>query len=170
MTTATMSMTPKPVEVPAGHAVLNADLAIPDGARGLVVFAHGSGSSRLSSRNRAVARALQQRGFGTLLLDLLTQAEERVDVRTAEFRFDISLLGTRVSAAVDWAGADKRTASLSVGLFGASTGAAAALIAAAERPDAVRAIVSRGGRPDLAGAALPLVRAPSLLIVGERDE
>jgi putative phosphoribosyl transferase len=170
MTTATMSITPRPVQVPVGDAVLNADLAIPERARGLVVFAHGSGSSRLSSRNRAVARELQHGGFGTLLLDLLTQTEERVDVRTAEFRFDIPLLGTRVSAAVDWAGADERTASLAVGLFGASTGAAAALIAAAERPHAVRAVVSRGGRPDLAGAALPRVRAPSLLIVGERDE
>src|SRR5436190_1878900 len=170
MTPATMLITPRPIQVSAGDAVLNADLAIPERARGLVIFAHGSGSSRLSSRNRAVARALQHGGFGTLLLDLLTQAEERVDVRTAEFRFDIPLLGTRVSAAVDWAGADQRTGSLAVGLFGASTGAAAALIAAAERPHAVRAIVSRGGRPDLAGAALPHVRAPSLLIVGERDE
>jgi len=170
MTSATMSITSRPIQVPAGDAVLNADLAIPERALGLVVFAHGSGSSRLSSRNRAVAHALEHGGFGTVLLDLLTPAEERVDLRTAEFRFNIPLLGTRVSAAVDWAGTDERTRSLGIGLFGASTGAAAALIAAAERPHAVRAVVSRGGRPDLAGAALPHVRAPSLLIVGERDE
>lgn len=170
MTAATTSIAPRPVQVPVGDAVLIADLAIPERARGLVVFAHGSGSSRLSSRNRAVALALQHGGFGILLLDLLTQAEERVDVRTAEFRFDISLLGTRVSAAVDWACADERTAPFPIGLFGASTGAAAALIAAADRPAAVRAVVSRGGRPDLAGSALERVRAPSLLIVGERDE
>jgi len=170
MTSATMSITSRPIQVPAGDAVLNADLAIPERALGLVVFAHGSGSSRLSNRNRAVAHALEHGGFGTVLLDLLTPAEERVDLRTAEFRFNIPLLGTRVSAAVDWAGTDERTRSLGIGLFGASTGAAAALIAAAERPHAVRAVVSRGGRPDLAGAALPHVRAPSLLIVGERDE
>jgi putative phosphoribosyl transferase len=170
MTTATTSIVPRPVEVPVDDAILNADLAIPERARGLVVFAHGSGSSRLSSRNRAVAHALRRGGFGTLLLDLLTAAEERIDVRTAEFRFDIPLLGTRVSAAVDWAGADERTATLPIGLFGASTGAAAALIAAAERAPSVRAVVSRGGRPDLAGTALARVRAPSLLIVGELDE
>jgi putative phosphoribosyl transferase len=170
MPTATSSVTPKPVQVPVFDAVLNADLAMPPRARGLVIFAHGSGSSRLSSRNRAVALALQHAGFATLLLDLLTQAEERVDVRTAEFRFDIPLLGTRVAAAVDWVGADQRTAPLPIGLFGASTGAAAALIAAADRSAAVRAIVSRGGRADLAGPALERVRAPSLLIVGERDE
>jgi putative phosphoribosyl transferase len=169
MTTAT-SVTPRPVQLRAGDVVLNADLALPECARGLVVFAHGSGSSRLSGRNRAVALALQHGGFGTLLLDLLTQDEERVDVRTAEFRFDIPLLGIRVTAAVDWAIADERTSPLPIGLFGASTGAAAALIAAAERHDAVRAIVSRGGRPDLAGSALERVRAPSLLVVGERDD
>jgi pimeloyl-ACP methyl ester carboxylesterase len=170
MANATMSVVPRPVQVPVDDAVLNADLAIPERAQGLVIFAHGSGSSRLSSRNRAVALALQHGGFGTLLLDLLTQAEERVDIQTAAFRFDIPLLGTRVSAAVDWAGSDERTAALPTGLFGASTGAAAALIAAAERPAAIRAVVSRGGRPDLAGVALERVRAPSLLIVGERDD
>jgi putative phosphoribosyl transferase len=170
MTTATTSVAPRPVEVPVSDAILNADLAIPERARGLVVFAHGSGSSRLSSRNRAVAHALQRGGFGTLLLDLLTKVEERIDVRTSELRFDIPLLGTRVSAAVDWASADERTARLPIGLFGASTGAAAALIAAAERATCVRAVVSRGGRPDLAGTALARVRAPSLLIVGERDD
>jgi len=145
-------------------------LTVTNGARGLIVFAHGSGSSRHSSRNRAVAVALQHAGFGTLLLDLLTDAEERVDVRTAEFRFDIPLLGGRVSVAVGWSRSDTRTAALPVGLFGASTGAAAALIAAADRPVEVAAVVSRGGRPDLAGAALEHVRAPTLLIVGERDD
>jgi pimeloyl-ACP methyl ester carboxylesterase len=158
------------VQVASGADVLYGDLTIPDHATGLVVFAHGSGSSRHSSRNRAVAHALQLGGFGTLLLDLLTEAEERVDVHTAEFRFDIPLLGRRVSAAVGWARDDDRTSALPVGLFGASTGAAAALIAAADRPADVRAVVSRGGRPDLAGPALERVRAPSLLIVGERDE
>jgi putative phosphoribosyl transferase len=163
-------LTPRPVQVADGTDVLYGDLTIPDAARGLVVFAHGSGSSRHSSRNRAVAHALQNGGFGTLLLDLLTEAEERVDVHTAEFRFDIPLLGRRVSAAIAWARADERTGALPVGLFGASTGAAAALIGAADRPADVRAVVSRGGRPDLAGPSLARVRAPSLLIVGERDE
>jgi putative phosphoribosyl transferase len=160
----------RPVQIPAGDDILIGDLAIPDRARGLVVFAHGSGSSRHSSRNRAVAGALQHHRFATLLLDLLTEVEERTDVVTAEFRFDIPLLGRRVSLAVDWILADERTARLPIGLFGASTGAAAALIAAANRPQAVRSVVSRGGRPDLAGAALEHVRAPVLLIVGERDE
>jgi pimeloyl-ACP methyl ester carboxylesterase len=163
-------LTPRPVQIADGADILYGDLTIPDGARGLVVFAHGSGSSRHSSRNRAVAHALQIGGFATLLLDLLTEAEERVDVHTAEFRFDIPMLGRRVAAAIEWARTDERTSPLPVGLFGASTGAAAALIAAARRPADVRAVVSRGGRPDLAGAALADVRAPSLLIVGERDE
>ena len=163
-------LTPRPVQIAAGADVLYGDLTIPDEARGLVVFAHGSGSSRHSSRNRAVALSLQHGGFATLLMDLLTEAEERVDVHTAEFRFDIPLLGRRVSAAVAWAREDERTQPLPIGLFGASTGAAAALIAAADRPADVRAVVSRGGRADLAGAALGRVRAPSLLIAGERDE
>jgi pimeloyl-ACP methyl ester carboxylesterase len=157
------------VQIPAGDTVLNGDLTIPEEPRGLIVFAHGSGSSRHSTRNRAVALALQHERYATLLLDLLTEAEERTDVRTAEFRFDIALLGARVSAAVDWARVDQRTSRFGLGLFGASTGAAAALIAAAEQPMAVRAVVSRGGRPDLAGAALESVRAPVLLIVGEYD-
>ncbi|MEV0405598.1 alpha/beta family hydrolase [Actinoallomurus sp. NPDC050550] len=140
---------------------LEADLT--DGERGLVVFAHGSGSSRRSPRNRQVAAALNTAGFGTLLFDLLTPDEELEDTRTARLRFDIPLLARRLSAVVGWA------ATRPVGLFGASTGAAAALVTAAERPDDVAAVVSRGGRPDLAGEALAVVRAPTLLIVGGRD-
>jgi dienelactone hydrolase len=153
---------------PVGH--VEADLVVPPRASALVVFAHGSGSSRFSSRNRAVAESLQRRGLGTVLLDLLTRDEERIDLQTMEYRFDIDRLGTRVVAATDWLQrrADLRT--LPIGCFGASTGAAAALIAAAERPEIVRAVVSRGGRPDLAGSALPKVKAPTLLIVGGRDE
>jgi pimeloyl-ACP methyl ester carboxylesterase len=170
MSGTTTTATPRPVQIPAGDAILNGDLTIPDGSRGLVVFAHGSGSSRHSTRNRGVAQALQHEHYATLLLDLLTEREERTDVVTAEFRFDIALLGGRVSAALDWARADERTRWLPLGLFGASTGAAAALIVAAEHPKTVRAVVSRGGRPDLAGGALEAVRAPVLLIVGERDD
>ena len=157
------------VSIGAGHQI-EADLRVPERAIGLVLFAHGSGSSRFSSRNRAVAESLQQRGLATLLLDLLTREEERVDVRTAEFRFDIDRLGKRVIAATDWLQKREDLLSLPVGYFGASTGAAAALIAAAERPRSARAVVSRGGRPDLAGAALAKVRAPTLLIVGGHDE
>jgi len=149
---------------------LSGDLSLPPDARGLVVFAHGSGSSRHSSRNRTVAEVLQHADLGTLLLDLLTEQEERTDIITAEFRFDIPLLSVRVVGAIDWAAAQDPTASLPVGVFGASTGAAAALIAAAERPAAVRAVVSRGGRPDLAGDSLDSVAAPTLLIVGGRDD
>lgn len=152
-----------------GTDMLDADLHLPDAARGLVIFAHGSGSSRFSSRNRQVAESLNDAGFATLLLDLLTQAEERIDIRTAEYRFDIPRLGGRVVAAADWAANHPAVRTLPVGYFGASTGAAAALIAAAERPRAV-AVVSRGGRPDLAGDALPMVRTPTLLIVGGDDE
>jgi pimeloyl-ACP methyl ester carboxylesterase len=149
---------------------LAADLAIPDDAHGLIVFAHGSGSSRLSSRNQAVAASLWAGGFATLLLDLLTTDEERVDNITREHRFDISLLAERLVTALDWAESDNELRKLPSGLFGASTGAAAALIAAARRPSLVHAVVSRGGRPDLAGAeALGLVRAPTLLIVGGYD-
>jgi dipeptidyl aminopeptidase/acylaminoacyl peptidase len=133
-----------------------------------VIFAHGSGSSRFSSRNRQVAESLNRGQFATLLLDLLTQAEERIDVRTAEYRFDIPLLGRRVIAATDWAARHPVVSDLPIGYFGASTGAAAALIAAAERPNTA-AVVSRGGRPDLAGDALSLVRAATLLIVGGED-
>lgn len=164
------TMSENPVVVPIPGASLNGDLGIPSElASGLVIFAHGSGSSRKSSRNRAVAAALWSGGFATLLLDLLTEGEERTDVVTAEHRFDIELLAERVTMAVDWAKQDDRTAALSIGLFGASTGAAAALVAAAARPNDTKAVVSRGGRPDLAGAALGQVRAPTLLIVGGQD-
>ncbi len=149
------------MKIPAAGVTLEGDLT--DGARGLVVFAHGSGSSRRSPRNRAVAAALHERGFGTLLFDLLTPEEEIEDAATARLRFDIPLLARRLSAVVAWA------VMRPVGLFGASTGAAAALVTAAERPDDVAAVVSRGGRPDLAGEALGLVRAPTLFIVGGRD-
>jgi putative phosphoribosyl transferase len=161
---------PLPVRIDAAGEMLNGDLSLPADAAGLVVFAHGSGSSRHSSRNRMVAESLQRARLGTLMLDLLTETEERVDVITAEFRFDIPLLARRVVSAVDWAKAAQATSALPIGLFGASTGAAAALIAAAERPEDVRAVVSRGGRPDLAEAALERVIAPSLLIVGGRDD
>jgi putative phosphoribosyl transferase len=161
---------PMPVRIEAAGAMLNGDLSLPADAFGLVVFAHGSGSSRHSARNRAVADALQRARLATLMLDLLTDTEERVDAITAEFRFDIPLLADRVIAAVDWARTAQATSSLAIGVFGASTGAAAALIAAAERPEAVRAVVSRGGRPDLAESALDRVVAPALLIVGGRDE
>jgi dienelactone hydrolase len=156
------------VEVVAGDAWLPGTLAVPAGARGAVVFAHGSGSGRLSPRNRAVAQALNGAGLATLLLDLLTGPEAAEDARTARLRFDVGLLGRRVLGAIDWLQTQPE-GTLPLGCFGASTGAAAALIAAAERPRRVRAVVSRGGRPDLAGAALARVTAPTLLIVGERD-
>jgi pimeloyl-ACP methyl ester carboxylesterase len=145
------------------------DLRLPGEPRGIVVFAHGSGSSRHSPRNRMVASVLDDAGFGTLLIDLLTTDEEAVDVRTAELRFDIGLLAERLLAASEAVAADARLRALGLGYFGASTGAAAALVAAAERPEPVRAIVSRGGRPDLAGDVLGLVTAPTLLIVGGLD-
>jgi dienelactone hydrolase len=159
----------RPIALKAGSVTLHADLAIPAGSRGLVLFAHGSGSSRLSPRNRQVAGVLREAGLATLLLDLLTESEEAVDVRTRHLRFDIALLADRLVGATDWAGAQPETRSLKIGYFGASTGAAAALVAAAERPEVVGAIVSRGGRPDLAGVALPRVQAPTLLIVGGHD-
>jgi putative phosphoribosyl transferase len=162
-----------PVTIPAGPAPadvqLQGDLVLPTGAVALILFAHGSGSSRHSPRNRAVARTLQGGGFGTVLLDLLTADEEVLDRQTAELRFDIALLGARVTAAVDEVRRWEETAGLPIGIFGASTGAASALVAAAERPDDVGAIVSRGGRPDLAGAALGRVLAPTLLVVGSED-
>jgi dienelactone hydrolase len=148
---------------------LQGDLAVPAGAVGLVLFAHGSGSGRHSPRNRFVARELQAAGVGTLLLDLLTREEEIVDARTGHLRFDISLLAERLGGATTWLGNDPRTARLKIGYFGASTGAGAALVAAARRPEAIGAVVSRGGRPDLAGPALPAVKAPTLLIVGGDD-
>ncbi|HEY4658900.1 MAG TPA: hypothetical protein VIH11_05275 [Gemmatimonadaceae bacterium] len=153
-----------------GEAQLKGTLAVPDGALALVVFAHGSGSSRRSSRNRFVAQTLHERGIGSLLFDLLTPAEEEVDERTARLRFDIPLLAGRLVGVTDWVRAQVDTGALSLGYFGASTGAAAALVAAGERPGVVKAVVSRGGRPDLAGAALPRVIAPTLLIVGGLDE
>jgi putative phosphoribosyl transferase len=156
------------VEIPP--AGLSGDMMIPAGAEAMIVFAHGSGSSRHSSRNRYVARVLQQGGFGTLLMDLLTAEEEEADLRTGHLRFDIPLLARRLVNATDWLAQNSDTNMLLVGYFGASTGAGAALVAAAERPDAVGAVVSRGGRPDLAGPALPQVQAPTLLIVGGYDE
>jgi dienelactone hydrolase len=158
------------VQIRAGSALLDGDLTLPDRAWGLVAFAHGSGSSRFSGRNRAVAKTLSNAGLGTLLLDLLTRQEEAVDVRTREYRFDIERLGHRMVAAIDWAESEPEISILPIACFGASTGAAAALIAAAERPGAVRAVISRGGRPDLAADALPRVQAPTLLIVGGEDQ
>jgi putative phosphoribosyl transferase len=156
------------IRVPEGR--IEADLRVPDRAVGLVVFAHGSGSSRFSSRNRAVAEYLETNGFATFLLDLLTREEDAVDIHTREYRFDIDLLARRVVVATDWAQGRDDLKNLPIGYFGASTGAAAALIGAAERPAAARAVVSRGGRPDLAEGALPNVQAPTLLIVGADDE
>lgn len=149
---------------------LDGDLRIPVRATGLVIFAHGSGSSRFSRRNRAVAGTLEAAGFGTLLLDLLTPEEEAADDRTRQHRFDVEMLGRRVVGAIDWTQASGDLQALPVALFGASTGAAGALIAAAGRPGIARAVISRGGRPDLAHAALPHVQAPTLLIVGGHDE
>ncbi|MER7488350.1 dienelactone hydrolase family protein [Streptomyces sp. NPDC126497] len=157
------------VTVPSDGAVLAGDLEIPAGVRGMVLFAHGSGSSRHSPRNRAVATALQLAGFGTLLLDLLTEEEEGEDAATGRHRFDIGLLARRLAHAVDRLEQRPDTADLTVGLFGASTGAAAALVAATERPRRVSAVVSRGGRPDLAEDALAMVSSPVLLIVGGDD-
>jgi pimeloyl-ACP methyl ester carboxylesterase len=157
------------IPIQAGGQI-EADVWVPNLAIGLVMFAHGSGSSRFSSRNQAVAKALQEQKLGTVLLDLLTRDEEQIDLRTAEYRFDIERLGRRVVAATDWLQDRADLKALPLGYFGASTGAAAALIAAAERPAIVRAVVSRGGRPDLAGSALPKVKAPTLLIVGGHDE
>ncbi|GGQ73090.1 dienelactone hydrolase family protein [Couchioplanes azureus] len=148
---------------------LDGDLNLPEHAAGLVLFAHGSGSSRQSPRNRAVGEALNRRRLATLLVDLLTADEERVDLHTADLRFDVGLLADRLVGIIDWLREQPATAGLPVGLFGASTGAAAALVAAAARPGPVQAVVSRGGRPDLAGPALVQVAAPTLLIVGERD-
>jgi dienelactone hydrolase len=157
------------VTVPVGEHMLAGDLGVPAGARGVVGFAHGSGSGRFSPRNRAVAQTLVEAGLATLLMDLLTPEEEAEDLRTARLRFDVQLLGDRVISTIDWLASEPDVGGLPVGCFGASTGAAAALIAAAERPRRVGAVVSRGGRPDLAAQALPRVTAPTLLIVGGRD-
>lgn len=160
----------RPVEIDLTDVVLHGDLTLPPEARGLVIFAHGSGSSRHSPRNRFVAGVINRAGLGTLLIDLLTEDEERVDEMTRELRFDIGLLGRRVARVVQWAGEHEELSELPVGLFGSSTGAAAALVAAAELPGNVRAVVSRGGRPDLAGRALPKVECATLLVVGGLDE
>ena len=157
------------VQVPVSGAEIYGDLRMPDRAFGLVIFAHGSGSSRFSRRNRHVAQQLNEARLATVLADLLTPQEEAVDERTMQLRFDIQLLAQRLVGAADWLLAHPRTGRLAMGLFGASTGAGAALVAASQRPDVVAAVVSRGGRPDLAGAALQQVRAPTLLIVGGAD-
>src|SRR3954468_1480162 len=156
------------VELPEGAGVLEGDLVVPEPAAGVVVFAHGSGSSRFSPRNREVALGLQRRGIGTLLVDLLTEAEGRVDDTTGALRFDVDLLAARLVAATDALRHTEAT-HLPIGYFGASTGAAAALVAAGRQPEMVAAVVSRGGRPDLAGDWLDRVRAPTLLVVGGRD-
>ncbi|MER7590224.1 dienelactone hydrolase family protein [Micromonospora sp. NPDC127501] len=158
------------VTIPIGDAQLPADLTLPAQSVGVVLFAHGSGSSRHSPRNVAVARTLNGRGLGTVLADLLTPAEDEVDARTAELRFDIGLLASRLAGIVDWLAVERPAGDVPIGLFGASTGAAAALVAASSRADRVAAVVSRGGRPDLAGNALAQVRTPTLLLVGGLDE
>jgi dienelactone hydrolase len=158
------------VRIPVGACVLDADLAGPDSPAGVIAFAHGSGSSRHSPRNREVAAVLQEAGLATLLADLLTPEEEQADLRTGHLRFDIGLLAGRLVAIAEWLAEEPTTSALPVGFFGASTGGAAALVAAARRPQGVSAVVSRGGRPDLAGADLGAVRAPTLLIVGGRDD
>ena len=163
-------MQEREVRVSAGPVTLEGSLGIPNSAGEVVLFAHGSGSGRHSPRNRYVARVLREANLATLLIDLLTEDEEEVDLRTTRLRFDIGLLARRLVGATDWLVQNPDTEQLRIGYFGASTGAGAALVAAAERPDEVGAIVSRGGRPDLAGDALPLVKAPTLLIVGGNDE
>jgi dienelactone hydrolase len=158
------------VNVRAGQVCLEGSLSIPTGARSVVLFAHGSGSGRHSPRNRFVARQLHSSGLATLLIDLLTEAEEEDERRSRHLRFDIALLADRLVRATDWLTREPATAALPVGYFGASTGGGAALVAAAARPEQIAAVVSRGGRPDLAGDALARVRAPTLLIVGGADE
>jgi dienelactone hydrolase len=158
------------VQIPAGRAVLSGNLTIPKNSVALILFAHGSGSSRLSPRNQFVARTLNRAGLGTLLFDLLTPEEEALDIHTREHRFNISLLAERLVHATNWARQQEETRDQRIGYFGSSTGGAAALVGAAELPQDVGAVVSRGGRPDLAGDALPRVQAPTLLIVGGNDE
>jgi putative phosphoribosyl transferase len=158
------------IQIPAGGAVLSGDLTIPDNSMALVLFAHGSGSSRHSPRNQFVACTLNGDGLGTLLFDLLTPEEEALDIYTREHRFNIGLLTERLVDATKWVRGEAQTSDLRIGYFGSSTGGAAALVAAAELPQHVGAVVSRGGRPDLAGAALPKVQAPTLLIVGGNDD
>src|SRR6478736_2200188 len=158
------------VHIQAGRAILPGNLTIPQNAVALVLFAHGSGSSRHSPRNQFVARTLHDVGLATLLFDLLTPEEEATDIRTGEHRFNIGLLAERLVHATTWAKQQEQTRNLRIGYFGSSTGGGAALVAAAEIPQDVSAIVSRGGRPDLAGDALPKVQAPTLLIVGGNDD
>src|SRR2546429_6262740 len=158
------------VQIQAGRAVLSRNLNIPENADALVLFAHGSGSSRHSPRNQFVARTLNDAGLATLLFDLLTQEEEAIDMQTRELRFNIHLLAERLLHATKWAKQEEQTRDLRIGYFGSSTGGAAALVAAVDVPQDVGAIVSRGGRPDLAGEALPKVQAPTLLIVGGNDD
>ncbi len=155
--------------VSADSVKLHGDLAIPKDARGIVLFAHGSGSGRHSPRNKYVAQILQKNGLATLLIDLLTEEEEKIDDYTAHLRFDIGLLAKRLSGATNWLIKNPDTKNLNIGYFGASTGAAAALVASVDHQDTINAIVSRGGRPDLAGSSLPNVKAPTLLIVGGDD-
>jgi putative phosphoribosyl transferase len=158
------------VTIPAGGVFLAGNLTLPARPQGIILFAHGSGSSRYSPRNRFVAQAFQDDGFATLLMDLLTSKEEAIDIQSRQLRFDIGLLAGRLTEALDWLTKNPATADLPVGCFGASTGAAAALEAAARKQEVVKAVVSRGGRPDLASEALPLVQAPTLLIVGGLDQ
>ena len=160
---------PLAVSIPVGRYSIQGDLTIPRGSVAAVIFAHGSGSSRHSPRNKYVAETLNERGLSTLLIDLLTPEEEAIDNQTAELRFNIRILADRLVAATDWVRQQRSLSTLRLGYFGASTGAAAALVAAAQRPDVIDAVVSRGGRPDLAGDYLAEVTAPTLLIVGERD-
>jgi putative phosphoribosyl transferase len=162
-------MDEREVRVPVASVTLEGNLSIPEGARGVVLFAYGSGSGRHSLRNRYVAEELRQAGLATLLIDLLTPDEEEIDLRTSHLRFDIVILAQRLVGTTDWLKGESDTRNLRVGYFGASTGAGAALVAAAERHEEVGAVVSRGGRPDLAGDTLARVRAPTLLIVGEID-
>lgn len=158
------------ISIKAGQVTLEGNISVPEGATGIVLFAHGSGSSRQSPRNRFVAEELNKEGMATLLFDLLTPEEEEVDMQTAHLRFDILLLAKRLVDTTDWILKRQELAELKIGYFGASTGGGAALVAAAERPEAVKAVVSRGGRPDLAGKSLARVRCPTLLIVGGYDE
>lgn len=158
------------ISIQAGQVVLEGIVAVPEGATGIVLFAHGSGSSRLSPRNRFVAEELNRKGIATLLFDLLTPEEEVLDLQTGHLRFDIELLAKRLVDTTDWVNENPELSGLKVGYFGASTGGGAALVAAAQRPRAVKAVVSRGGRPDLAGRSLLEVECPTLLIVGGHDE
>lgn len=158
-----------PVRIMLDNTAIEGDLAVPKGAKGIVVFAHGSGSSRFSPRNQYVAEVLNKAGIATLLIDLLTQEEEQIDIQTAQYRFDIERLADRLAHATEWVKENPSTRNLNIGYFGSSTGAAAALIAAAKQPRYIRAIVSRGGRPDLAMDYIPDVKAPTLFIVGGDD-